>query len=239
MKVTIHQPQYLPWLGYFDKIDQADCFVILDTVQFTKHGWQNRNRIKTVAGPKWVTVPVHRRFPETIANVTIDNGVSWARKHLQALISSYQGSPFFAPHRPFFEGLYAARWHRLLDLNLEALRYLAQALGMTTRVLRASSLRASGTATDRLVSICQAVGADTYLAGTGGSGYVEVSRFEAAGIRVCFQDFACPTYAQRFGGFVPDLSVVDLLFNCGPESLPLLRRARRAESEEPRVLKDP
>ena len=228
MRVAIHQPHYLPWLGQFDKIDQADCFVLLDTAQFTKHDWQNRNRIKTVAGPQWLTVPVRQRFQQPIGEAAIDNGVTWARQHWRALVSAYQGAPGFAPHRPFFEALYGATWRRLLDLNLETFRYLAGALGLTTRILLASSLDARGTATDRLVSICRALGADTYVAGAGGRGYMDLGRFEQAGIAVVFQEFACPTYPQRFGPFVPNLSIVDLLFNCGAESLAILRHARHA-----------
>jgi hypothetical protein len=227
MRVTIHQPQYLPWVGLFDKIDQADGFVLLDTVQFSKHGWQNRNRIKTVAGPAWLTVPVRQRLGQPMAEVAIDNGATWARQHRQALASAYGGAPFFAGHRPFFDALYRARWDRLLDLNLEAFRYLAGALGVSAKVVLASSLEARGTATERLVSICRAVGADTYLAGAGGHAYLDPRRFEEAGIAVEFQAFACPVYPQRFGGFAPNLSVVDLLFNCGADSLGVLRRARR------------
>ena len=228
MRVTIHQPQYLPWVGLFDKIDRADCFVLLDTVQFTKHDWQNRNRIKTAAGPKWLTVPVRQRLGQSMAEVTIDNGVPWARRHLQALTSAYGRAPFFAAHRPFFEALYAGPWERLVALNLEAFRYLAGALGVRAKTVLASSLDAPGTATERLVAICRAVGADTYVAGAGGHGYLDGRALAAAGIAVEFQEFACPVYPQRFGGFEPNLSVVDLLFNCGGESLAVLRRARGA-----------
>ena len=226
MTVTIHQPHYLPWVGYLDKVDRADCFVILDTVAFTKNGWQNRNRIKTPAGPQWLTVPVRQRSAQPLADVAIDAGTAWGRKHLHALTTNYESAPFFAAHRGFLEALYGRTWERLLDLNLETFRYLADVLGLTTPTVLASSLGVPGTATERLVAICRALGADTYLAGAGGHGYLDPRRFEEAGIAVRFQDFACPLYPQRFGAFVADLSVVDLLFNCGDESLARLRAAR-------------
>ncbi|HEU5324078.1 MAG TPA: WbqC family protein, partial [Methylomirabilota bacterium] len=173
MKVAIHQPQYLPWIGYFDKIDQADCFVALDTVQFKKNEWQNRNRIKTPGGWQWLTVPVRQRFLQRIADVEIDNTAAWPRKHLQALTQSYGGSPFFGVHAPFFRTLYSRRWDRLLDLNVAVLRYLVDALQIRTELILASSLTAPGTATQRLVEICRALGADTYISGAGGKDYLD------------------------------------------------------------------
>ena len=226
MKVAVHQPQYLPWLGYFDKMDQADCFVVLDDVQFKKNEWQNRNRIKTASGWQWLTVPVLHRFPQLISHVKVNNAARWSRKHLQALISNYSASPFFAVHRPFFEEIYARDWTMLLDLNLATLSYLVEALGIRTKLHLASSLPARDGATDRLVAICQALGADTYLSGAGGRGYLDVERFEEAGIRVLFQTFQCPLYPQRFGAFEPNLSIVDLLFHCGEQSLQVLRQGR-------------
>jgi hypothetical protein len=226
MRVTIHQPQYLPWLGYFDKIDQADCFVVLDNVQFKKNEWQNRNRIRTATGWQWLTVPVLHKFPQLITEVGVDNAAPWGRKHFQALISNYHAAPFFASHRPFFEDLYARRWDRLVDLSLAALRYLITALGIETRVVLASELTTEGTSTARLVSICRALGADTYISGAGAHDYLDSGLFESAGIRVEFQEFRCPKYPQQFDGFEPNLSVVDLLLNCGDDALAVLRRAR-------------
>ncbi|MBI3454381.1 MAG: WbqC family protein [Candidatus Rokubacteria bacterium] len=230
MKVAVHQPQYLPWLGYFDKMDQVDCFVLLDCVQFKKNEWQNRNRIKTASGWQWLTVPVLHRFPQRISEVRINTTAPWARKHFQALASNYQGAPFFAAHRPFFEALYAREWTSLTDLSLATLRYLVETLGIPTKLVLASTLGVEdGTGgTDRLVAICRALGADAYLSGAGGSAYLDPGRFEAAGIRLCVQAFRGPVYPQRFGAFEPNLSIVDLVFNCGPRSLEVLRQGRMA-----------
>lgn len=228
MKVAIHQPQYLPWVGYFDKMDQADCFVILDDVQFKKNEWQNRNRIKAASGWQWLTVPVLHRFPQRILEVEINNAEPWARKHLNALVVNYGAAPFFQAHRPFFEEVYHREWTRLADLNLAILDYLGKALGIQTEIVLASPLALPDPdePTERLVAICQGLEADSYLSGAGGRDYLDLGRFEKAGIRVVFQTFQCPTYPQRFGAFIPNLSVVDLLFNCGERSLETLRKGR-------------
>lgn len=237
MKVAIHQPQYLAWLGYFDKMDQADTFVVLDDAQFKKNEWQNRNRIKTASGWQWLTVPVLQRFPQHISDVRINPAAPWARKHLGALSANYAGTPAFEDHRPFFEALYRREWALLVDLSLAVLGYLADALGIRTERVLASTLglpKREGT--DRLVAICRAVGARTYLSGPGGRDYLDLRRFEDAGIGVDFQEFRTPVYPQRFGAFEPDLSVVDLLFNCGPRSLDVLRQGRQTREDPGRRL---
>ena len=233
MRVAIHQPQYLPWSGYFDKIDQADCFVLLDDVQFKKNEWQNRNRIKTAAGWQWLTVPVLHRFPQRINEVEISQTVPWARKHLQALVSNYGSAPFFDLHRPFFEDIYAREWTLLVDLNVATITYFTEVLGIRTKLVMASTLPMPQEleATDRLVAICQAVGADTYLSGVGGRGYLDLNRFREVAIRVCFQMFQTRPYPQRFGAFVPDLSVVDLLCNCNDHSLQIIRKGRVVDED--------
>lgn len=228
MKLAAHQPQYLPWLGYFDKLDQVDCFVILDQVQFKKNEWQNRNRIKTGSGWQWLTVPVLHRFPQRIYEVRINNASPWSRKHLQALVLNYASAPSFGTHRAFFEEVYAHEWELLADLSLETLTYLVEALGIRTKLILASSLALpeGGDATDRLIAICRALGADIYLSGTGGTSYLDLGRFSKAEIEVRVQEFRCPPYPQRFRAFEPNLSVVDLLFNCGGRSLQVLRQGR-------------
>ncbi|OGG57131.1 MAG: hypothetical protein A3F84_19190 [Candidatus Handelsmanbacteria bacterium RIFCSPLOWO2_12_FULL_64_10] len=227
MTVAIHQPQYLPWLGYFDKMDRADVFVLLDNVQYKKNEFINRNRIKSAAGWQWLTVPVRYRFPERIDQVAIHTGVNWRRQHAQALLTNYGRAPHFAACRPFFDDLLSRPWEGLCDLNAHAVRGLAELLGIRREMPLASVWALGEDPTGRLVDICRRVGADTYLSGAGGQGYLDLSQFEAAGIRVVFQAFEHPVYPQRFGPFEPFMSVVDLLFNCGEESLEVIRRGRK------------
>ena len=239
MKVAIHQPQYLPWLGYLDKLDSADVFIVLDTVQFKKQEWQNRNRIRTKDGWQWLTVPIVDRFPERIDRVEINARTDWQRKHGQALRQHYGSAPHWAPVGPELTALFQERWARLCDLNLAVLDILCRQLGITTPRRLASTMEAREEPTDRLVDLCRAVGGTVYLAGRGAVPkdkdevpYMDLGRFSQAGIQVQVQDYQHPTYPQRYTPFVSHLAVVDLLFNCGPESLTILRSGRRWEPVE-------
>jgi hypothetical protein len=227
VKVAIHQPQYLPWLGYLDKLDSADVFIILDTVQFKKHEWQNRNRVRTKEGWQWLTVPIIDRFPERIDRVAVNAGVDWARKHRHALSLQYGKAPHWEPAGPALVVLLERPWPRLCDLNVAVLDLLCEHLGIATPRRLASTLSAREEPTDRLIDLCRAVGGTTYLAGQGGAGYMDLARFTQADIAVSAQDYRHPEYPQRYTPFVSHLSVIDLLFNCGPESLAVLRSGRR------------
>lgn len=226
MIVAIHQPQYLPWLGYFDKIDKSDVFVLLDNVQYKKNEWQNRNRIKTARGWQWITVPVLYKFPQRIRGVRINNRVNWREKHLHALVCNYSKSPYFGDHRSFFEHTYNRNWEYLVDINTHMIKYLVKVLGITTKILIASDFSLRDHPTERLIDICKAVGADTYLSGVDGARYMDMEKFMQAKIKVIVQKFKHPIYNQLFGKFEPFMSIVDLLFNHGHESLRIIRGKR-------------
>ena len=226
MKVAIHQPQYLPWLGYFDKLDSADVFILLDTVQFIKHEWKNRNRIRTKDGWQWLTVPIIDRFPERLDCVEINARTDWQRKHTQALRQHYGRAPFWEPLGPELIGLLDTPWTHLSKLNIAATNLLCQYLGIKTSCLLASSLSTREDPTGRLVDLCHAVRATTYLAGQSWPLYMDLTRFVEAGIDVQVQTYGHPQYPQRYQPFVSHLAVIDLLFNCGPESLTILRSGR-------------
>ena len=223
MIATIHQPQYLPWLGYFDKISKADVFVILDNVQYKKNEWQNRNRIKTGNGWQWLTVPVQYRFPEKINQVRINGMVDWTRKHLNALVLNYSKAPYFRKYMAFFEDVFSRKWDYLIDINVCFIEFLVKSLGINTKTEMASKLSLREDPTERLIDICKEVGAEIYLAGQGGSNYMDTERFEKDNIKVVFQDFQHPYYNQLFGDFEPCLSVIDLIFNHGESSLQVLK----------------
>lgn len=226
MRVAIHQPQYLPWLGYLDKLDRADVFVLLDTVQFKKNEWQNRNRIRTAQGWQYLTVPVLHEFPQRLDQVRINNQTDWRRKQVQALETHYGKAPQYGRYAPLFLELLARDWERLSLLNEAVLSALAGAFGITTPIVKASQFEAREEQTGRLVDLCKVVGADCYLAGAGGRGYMNLEEFQAAGIAVEFQDFVSPEYAQVYGPFIPGLSAADLLFNCGREGFRYVREAQ-------------
>lgn len=227
MIAAIHQPQYIPWLGYIDKIDKADVFCFLDNVQYKKNDWQNRNRIKTVSGWQWLTVPVSFRFPQPIKEVRINNTANWGRKHLQALHTNYRKAPFFEQYIDSFQSLFTAEWQDLSDLNIAVVKRLLALLGLGhKRLVLASALSTSDDPNGRLIDICRTLGCDTYLAGSAGANYMDMARFEKGGINVVFQKFRHPEYPQLFGDFVSHLSSIDLLFNCGPDSLQVVRGAK-------------
>ena len=220
MIVAVHQPQYLPWLGYFEKICRADTFCYLDSVQYKKNDWQNRNRIKTSQGWQWLTVPVRFQFPEKICEVKINSTLNWRKKHLQALVTNYRRAPFFDQFIGVFEQIYATDWEFLAGLNIHTIERLKTALGIDQKpAIKSSQLELREDPTDRLIDICKAVRADTYLSGRDGIQYMDLERFKENGITVIMQDFKHPVYPQNFGGFESNMSVVDLLFNCGPGSI--------------------
>ncbi len=224
MIVAVHQPQYLPWLGYFDKIDRADVFVLLDNVQYKKNEWQNRNRIKTASGAQWVTVPVTYTFPQRINEVAINRRDNWRHKQRQALLSNYRKTPFWDDLAPFVEEILSPDWELLAPLNIFGVRRLAEILGIGTPLYVASELPALPEDPDgRLIAITKHFGANTYLAGRGGRDYMDLMRYEQEGVEVVFQDYHHPVYEQRFGPFEPFMSVVDLIFNHGKQSLDILR----------------
>lgn len=226
MIVAIHQPQYLPWLGYFGKIDKADIFVLLDDVQYKKNEWQNRNKIRTAKGWQWITVPVRYRFKDKINQVKIDSNRDWRGDHYKTLTTYYNKAPYFKNYEPFFKTAYTADWEYLIDINIHFIENLVKWLGITTKLVKASELKLKGQKTGRLVEICKSLEADTYLSGKGGREYLDLNQFEKEGIKVLFQDFNCPVYKQVYNDFEPFMSVVDLLFNCGDKSLEVLRGGR-------------
>ena len=224
MIVAVHQPQFLPWLGYFDKIDKADVFVLLDTVQFKKNEWQNRNKIKTAQSWQWLTVPVLYKYPQLINEVTINNRVNWQHKHRQALLSNYKKAPYYDDIEEKLRDIFSSSWQYISQLNIEVVRRLVAILGIDTPIYVASALGAFPEDPDeRLVAITKYFGAGTYLAGIGGRGYMTLDTYKRNRIEVVFQDFKHPVYEQLFGDFEPYMSIIDLLFNQGDKSLTILR----------------
>jgi len=229
VKVAIHQPQYMPWLGYLAKWAAADVFVFLDTVQYEKNGWQNRNRIKTRDGAAWLTVPVHAPLGTRIRDVGLANDEPWRRRHFTAIEHAYAGAPCWGRFRDGLAALYAGEWSGLAPLAEASARWLADAFEIRTPARLASEIGDPGVtdATARLVELCRAVGGDTYLAGRDGIQYLDLPQFEAAGIAVLSQAYEHPVYRQCHGAFVPNLSGMDLLLNEGPSGRALVTAGDR------------
>ena len=226
MIVSISQPAYLPWLGYFDRIARSDVHIVLDNVQIERGtSFTNRNKIRTPHGWAWLTIPIRRGdTPEgaIINNVQID-GSQWANKHLRSLIQSYSKTPHFANHRGWLEDFYSKHWTHLAPLLREETGYFLNTLEIKTRLVFSSEMNVDGQKSDLILNLCKAVGATTYLSGPFGRHYLDASSFEDAGIGIEFHDYIHPVYSQCQGEFMPHLSVVDLLFNHGGKSLAILR----------------
>lgn len=224
MIVSVHQPQYLPWLGYFHKMYNSDAFVFLDNVQYKKGEYQNRNRIRTKDGELWLTVPVSRDsgpYPN-ISSVRIDNSKEWQKKHRMTLCHNYAHAPFFKNYSDFFKDVYEKKWDMLIDLNMHIVKYIALSLGIDKPIYRESQLDIKTTDTMRIVDICKALKADEYLSGIGGRAYLDEKKFELNGIKLTYQDFRHPEYPQAHRPFIPYMSIIDLMFNCGEDSLKIL-----------------
>jgi len=213
----------MPWLGYFDKIVRSETFVFLDNVQFKKNEFQNRNKIKTAQGWMWLTVPVLYKYPEQIDEVKINNGIGWRKKHLRTLAINYQKAPYFHDRFPEVERFYAVDSASISEVNRESVLMLLKMLGVDRQIAIASALgHLPEEPSERLAAICENLQADTYLSGAGGREYLDLEPFNKRGITVVFQEFKHPVYTQLYGDFIPNLSLLDLLFNCGPDSLKIL-----------------
>ena len=219
MVVGIHQLHYLPWLRYIHKIICSDSFIVLDNIQYNKNGHQNRNRIKTPQGPLTLTVPVFDHFAQALDDVEIDNTKPWARKHWRSIAQHYAKAPYFAVHAPWLEAIYQRPWDRLNDLNRALLEAFMSQLEIETPLHYASDLAVPGEATERLVNLVNAVGGSAYLSGAHAvDTYLDTKAFAAANLNLKLQEWSAPEYPQCNGPFIPELSILDLLMNCGPES---------------------
>jgi hypothetical protein len=223
--LSVHQPQYLPWLGYFDKVADSDLFVFLDLPQYKKREFQNRNRIKGPSGEIWLAVPVlsKGRFDQAIKDVQIDNSQPWQKRHWSTLELHLKKAPFWKDYAPGLRPFYERRWERLAELNLELTLWFFQQLGLQVPWKLESAIGTSTQSTERLIELCKKTGCDTYLSGAGGRDYMDEDRFRQEGLSLRYQNYVHPVYAQRYGDFLPYMSVVDLLMNVGPDSLKVLR----------------
>lgn len=221
------QPSYLPWVGYFDLLDQADTFIVLDSVQFEKQSWQQRNRIRTANGWQWVTVPVRHHFPQAIREVEINSTTNWRQKHWKAFQQHYAATPFWNRYQDFLMDLYARSWESLAELNIFAITYIAGELGIAPVIARSSKMTVPGQRVNRLISLCHEVKADRYLSPTGAAPYIEQdNRFAQEGITLEYHRYTPVPYRQQYTPFIPYLSVIDLLCNEGPKALEIILAGR-------------
>jgi hypothetical protein len=218
--LSAHQPAYLPWLGYFDKIARADVFVYLDTVQFEKNSFINRNRIKTPQGPLWLTIPVKIKdhLATTLRETEVDGSRPWSVKHLKTIAMNYSRAQYFSVCFPKLEALLAHTPSNLADLCWRQLQFWLMEFRITTRVVRSSELSVSGSKSDLILELCRHFGSTNYLSGRLGRDYLRADDFAASGITLEYQHYTYPVYPQLWGEFLPHMSILDFWMNCGPDS---------------------
>lgn len=225
MILSIHQPAYLPWLGYFHRIAVSDAHIILDHVQFEKNSFTNRNKIRTPNGWCWLTVPVMtagKLGSLRINEIEIAGNQEWRAKHWKSLRLNYAKAPFFLQHAAYFESVYTRPWQKLSDLAAEITTYLLDAFSIKTKIYFSSRMAVSGKKDELLLNLCRELKASIYLSGPLGRDYLREELFHDAKIGVRYDDYQHPTYQQAHRGFEPYMTALDLLFNVGPASLDVL-----------------
>jgi len=234
MILSGHQPNFLPYLGFFDKMMKCEFFILVDHIQFEKKGWQNRNRVRVKHGSDgwaWLTVPVYTssRYEQTISEVEIDNSSEWGDKIWKTLFYSYKKADFFEDHEDFLKSVFTeCRWEKLVDLNIELIKYLKECFDIEVPIIKSSDYSFSGKKTDLLIEMTKKLGCDTYLSGGSDDAreYVCEEEFEKHGLNHVFQNFIHPTYKQLYKPFVPNMSALDLLLNHGDESKEILKQGK-------------
>jgi hypothetical protein len=227
MILSVHQPQYLPWLGFFDKISRSDIYVSLDQVQYMNRGFIHRNKIKTPNGWIWLTIPVNYEQGCRIDEVMINNDIDWADRHIKSIKMIYSNTPFFKKYWNELESIYKKKWERLVDFDEELLSWTLKVLGIKVKYLKMSDMKIEGDSTLRIINMCKELGCNTYLSGSGGKEYMDEGLFGKESINLEYQHFEHPVYEQKFGDFIPGLCILDLLFNCGDESLKIIRGEKK------------
>lgn len=220
MIVSINQPAYLPWLGYFHRIAISDVHVILDHVQFEKNSFTNRNKIRTKDGFCMLTVPLKTKglFGNLAINTVEIVDESWKMKHLKSIQVNYSKAKYFKYYEPHLLDLFSKSYSRLIDFIIPMNIWLMKELNITTKTIRSSELAVEGTKGDLVLNLCKSLNATTYLSGPFGRDYLDINSFNTFGIKVSFHDYVHPVYAQSYEGFQPYMTVLDLILNHGPES---------------------
>ena len=230
--VVIHQPDFLPWLGFFDRLLAADLFIVLDHVQFvsgTSRSWTHRDKIKTPQGARWLSLHVQKApFGTQIKDIMLKPDGGWRAENLNQLRENYRKAPYFSEVFPLVEQVYLTGDNRMIALNLAGLDLLETLLDARTPHLYSSEMSPQGASTSMLVDLLQKAGATRYVSGLGAKNYLDTSALDAAGIELVWQDFKHPVYPQLHGEFIPMLSSIDLLFNCGIKGAQKLLRGKPA-----------
>tara|TARA_B100001540_G_scaffold293391_1_gene292477 strand:+ start:438 stop:1133 length:696 start_codon:yes stop_codon:yes gene_type:complete len=225
--VMIRQPGYLPNIGFFKKIQSCDLFVYLDDAQFVKDRFDNRNKIRTIDGYRWLTVPVKRPvFSKKINEIDISYDTNWQKEHCDLIFENYHKTKYFSSYWNSIKKIIDKKHEKLIDLNINLIQFINSELKISTEIFSSSDLNISETKTKKLVSICSRVNATCYISGISGRDYLDEQLFSDAKIKLIYENFIHPKYDQLYGNFLENMSVIDLLFNMGEQSVEILSKCK-------------
>lgn len=220
-KVAILQSNYLPWKGVFDLINKVDTFVFLEDVQYTTRDWRNRNKILTQNGSKWITVPINNKDKreQLIYEAAINNNEDWQKKHFNAFQNNYGKAKYYKKYKWIIEDIYLNKtWNKISELNIYATKLISKELGIQTEFVNSKDLNTVGTKDDKLIEICKKLNADYYLSGPAAKNYIVNDKFENNNIQLDYAEYKYPTYEQLFEPFNHNVTILDLIFNCGEDA---------------------
>lgn len=218
MKINIIQSNYIPWRGYFDFIDDMDLTIFYDDVQYTKNDWRNRNKLKTVNGVEWITVPVRSFSLSQLIQETPIDYRGWVKKHKNQIIQWYAKACFFKQYREELFGILEVNYKTISELNVKLCQWIMQKLEINTPTRMSSEFVLNGSKTERLINLLTKIGATVYVSGPAGRNYLDEKLFKEAGIGLEYKVYDYPPYPQLWGGFIGEVTVLDLLFNVGPDA---------------------
>ncbi|NPE27882.1 WbqC family protein [Methanococcoides sp. SA1] len=212
--IAIHQPNYLPYLGFFDKMKKADLFIIYDDAQFNSRDFQQRNKIRTSINWNWLNVPIIKE-KKSINKIKIRSDENWNKKHFNSIRANYSKASYYSEYCRIFEQIYENNYEYLVDLNMDIIKAMCKCFNINTEIRLSSEFNIKSKSTRKLIELVSACDGDTYLSGSGGNNYMDTSMFIESHINLIYQDFIPPVYSQRYPGFISNLSAIDYLFNEG------------------------
>lgn len=219
-KIAILQSNYIPWKGYFDIIRRADVFVIYDEVQYTKNDWRNRNLIKTAKGAEWLTIPVSQKSLQQRIDETTVTQKNWHKKHWNTLVCNYAKAPYFKDYEADFEAFYSSlNTENLSEINLLFIKKINSILDIKSEIIDSKSLKLSGDKNDRLIDAVKKLNGTHYISGPAAKNYIDIDKFHTESISIEWMNYSgYPLYSQLFGPFTHEVTILDLIFNEGPNA---------------------
>jgi hypothetical protein len=213
---SIHQPDFIPYFGFFNKINKSDIYVVMDNVQLSKSGWTHRDKIKTTNEIAWITIPIKNiKKKQSIKDCLIDNDINWKKKHLNIITENYKNSKFADEGMELIHSFYKFNSNYLFEFNYNIIIKLFEVLKIKTKNKLLSELNVNGDKNQLLINILNKVDSNTYLSGEGAKNFIDLNFFNENKIKVIFNNFKHPIYEQINGNFVKDLSLLDIILNCG------------------------